>query len=131
MNSKVVNHIMPFLVWLLAVGGVAFLFMHRSSQRLEIVGIARGQVHQIAATCDGRLRSVPVILFQEVREGQVLAVVDTVLENEVLPAQLGAVEAEIAHLTSQLGTIEDTYQAERADRRLNYVASASMTSLRR
>ena len=122
MNSKVGNHIVPFLVWLLAVGGVVFLLMHRSSQRLEIIGIARGQVHQIAATCDGRLRSVPVNLFQEVREGQVLAVVDTVLENEALPAQLGAVEAEIAHLTSELGTIEDTYQAERADRQLNYVA---------
>lgn len=113
-------HVVPVLVWLAAVAGVVFMF-HNRSQRFEVLGIAQGQVHQIAATCDGRLRSVPVQLFEEVTLGQTLAVVDTVLENETVGAQLGTIQAEIAHLMAQLITIEDSYLAEKTDRQINYV----------
>ncbi len=113
-------HIVPVVVWLAAVAVVFFMF-HSRSQRFEVLGIAQGQVHQIAATCDGRLRSVPVQLFEEVTLGQTLAVVDTVLENETVGAQLGTIQAEIAHLMAQLITIEDSYLAEKTDRQINYV----------
>lgn len=126
MNGKAIHrkgslrlHIIPILVWLGAVACVVVL-VSRRSHHLEILGIAQGQVHQIAATCTGRLRSVPVQLFEKVTIGQTLAVVDTVLENETLEAQLGTIQAEIAHLTAQLSTIQDDYIAEKTDRQINY-----------
>lgn len=112
--------VLPLLVWIAAVGCVVMLFSHRSNN-FVISGIAQGQVHQISATCTGRLASVPVELYEKVSIGQVLAVVDTVLENETLEAQLVTIQAEIEHLKGELVTIQDTYLAERTDRQINYV----------
>ena len=112
-------HILPLLVWLSVLGMVVALYSYRS-QRFEILGIAQGQVHQIATTCTGRLRSVPTQLFEKVTIGQTLAIVDTVLEDETLDAQLDTIRAEIAHLTAQLVTIQDGYLAEKTDRQISY-----------
>lgn len=97
------------------------LFRHRS-RRFEISGIARGQVHQVAATCTGRLAGVPVKLYEKVSAGQVLAVIDTVLENETLEAQLATIQAEIERLKGELITIQDANLAEKTDRQINYAA---------
>ncbi len=114
-------HIMPILVWLGVLSCVVVLFRYRS-QQFEISGIARGQVHHVAATCTGRLASVPVKLYEKVSAGQVLAVIDTVLENETLEAQLATIQAEIERLKVELITIQDTNLAEKTDRQINYVA---------
>ena len=118
--GRIYLHIIPILVWLVAVAGVAGLFLQRS-QRFEVLGLAQGQIHQISATVTGRLRSVSVQLFEKVTVGQTLAIVDTVLEDETLETQLGTIQAEIAHLTAQLVTIQDNYLAEKTDRQINYV----------
>jgi multidrug resistance efflux pump len=99
----------------------------RRSQRFEVLGIAQGQVRQIAVTSTGRLKSVPVQLFEQVKAGQTLAVVDTVLDNEQLleadlQSQLTTALAEIEHLTAQLVPTQDTMLAEKADREINRVA---------
>jgi multidrug resistance efflux pump len=107
-------HILPVLIWLAAVAGVGVLFHHRS-QRFEILGMAQGDVLQIAATCDGRLKSVPVKLFQEVRKGDVVAVLDTVLDNEHLEAKLATVNAEIQRLMAELAHTQQTLLAEAAN----------------
>ena len=115
-------HILPVLVWLVALAGVVVLFRHRS-QRFEVLGIAQGQVHQIAATCDGRLKSVPVHLFDKVSQGDTLAVIDTVLDNENLQAQLATASVEIQHLMAELVPAQDRLLAEAADRETGWITT--------
>ena len=116
------RHILPILVWLSVVACVVGLFTRRS-QRFEVLGIAQGQVRQIASNCTGRLKSVSVQLFEKVSLGQPVAVVDTILDNEQpraqLQAQLSTILAEIEHLTVQLVPTQDDLLAEKADRQTN------------
>jgi len=120
------QHLLPVLVWLATVACVIGLFSRRA-QRFEVLGMARGQVRQIAATCTGRLTDVSVDLFQQVDAGQTVAVIDTVLDNErlveaELKSQLEAAMAEIEHLTAQLVPAQDTLLADKADREINLAA---------
>lgn len=113
-------HLLPVVVWLAVVGCVIGLFSYRS-KRFEVLGIAQGQVWHVAATCTGRLKSVPVGLFDEVKQGQTVAVINTLLEDEQtlyaeLNGQLATISAEIDHLTAQLVPMQDTLLAEKADR---------------
>lgn len=117
--SRLRRHILPILVWLCALAAVVGLFTRRS-QRFEVVGIARGQVRQIAVNCPARLTTVHVQLFENVKKGQTVAVVNTVLDNEQprveLQAQLDPILAEIEHLAAQLVPTQDDLLAEKADR---------------
>jgi multidrug resistance efflux pump len=103
-------HLAPIIVWLGVVACVAAMFTHRS-RRFQVLGIAQGQVHQISSTCTARLKSVTVGLFDDVKKGQVLAVLDTVLDNENIPeviqAQLDTFSAEVAHLQAELAATRD------------------------
>jgi len=112
-GGRLSQHIVPVLIWLVAVAVVTGLFYHRS-QRFEILGMAQGEVREIAATCAGRLKSVPVKLFQEVHRGDVLAEIDTVLDNEHLEAELATVSAEIQYLQAELIHTQQTLLAEAA-----------------
>jgi multidrug resistance efflux pump len=112
-------HFFPVLVWLCALICVIFLFSRRS-QRFEVIGITQGQVSQLATNSPGRVVSVNVRQFDSVTEGQTLAVVNTVLDNEQLrselQAQLATVLAEIQHLTSQLVPTQNSLLADEYDR---------------
>jgi multidrug resistance efflux pump len=118
-------HIMPVLVWFLAVITVVGLFQQRA-QRFEVVGIAQSNSVNVASTCDGRLKSVPVQLYQEVKQGEILAVIDTVLDNEQLKAELQAEQnillAEIDQLTAELNSARRAYETDIQDRRADWVA---------
>ncbi|MBN1126324.1 MAG: hypothetical protein JXA82_15060, partial [Sedimentisphaerales bacterium] len=72
---------LPIIVFISVLGIVAGLFYHRA-QCFESIGIARGRVYQIAATCSGRLETVQVRLFEKVARGQPVAILNAVLENE-------------------------------------------------
>jgi len=108
-------HILPVAVWLAVVMCVIGLFFHRS-RRFEVLGIAQSQMRQIAATCTARLTSVTVQLFDEVKKGQTLAVLDTVLDNENLPeivqAQLATISAETERLGAELVATENQLAAD-------------------
>lgn len=106
--------ILPFLVWLAAVAGVGMLFYHRS-QRFEILGLAQGDVVQVAATCTARLKSVPVKLFQEVHKGDVVALLDTVRDDEHLEAELATANAEVQRLMAELAHTQQKLLAEAAN----------------
>lgn len=116
-------HLVPILVWLGALACVISLFARRS-QRFEVLGMAQGQVRQVAATCTGRLTDIRVGLFEQIEAGQTLAVIDTVLDDEsmveaALKSQLDAAIAEIEHLTAQLVPAQEALMAEKADREIN------------
>ncbi len=117
------RHLVPVAVWLVAVSAVAWLFYQRA-ERFEIVGIAQGQVRQVAMSSTGRIRSVSVDLFDAVHAGQTLAVVDTLLDNEQtleadLKAQLRVAAAEAERLASLLIPTQEQLQADTAGMRIS------------
>ena len=111
------QHVFSILVWLCAIAGVVGLFYHRS-ERFEVLGLAQGQVRQVAASCDGQLKSVPVQLFERVSYGQILAVLD----DELLQAQLATVAAEIQRLMAQLIPTQELMLAEAANQETDWIA---------
>lgn len=117
------RHLVPVVVWLVAVSAVAWLFYQRA-ERFEIVGIAQGEVRQVATSSTGRIRSVSVSLFESVHAGQTLAVVDTLLDNEQtveadLKAQLRVAAAEAERLASLLIPTQEQLQADTAGMKIN------------
>lgn len=110
-SGRLALHIMPVLVWIIALSGVVWLFTQRT-MRFDVIGIAQGQLRQIAATITGRLESVPVQLFQEVRKGATLAILD----DSLVVAELDTANAEIARLRAELNAARDRLMVESADR---------------
>jgi multidrug resistance efflux pump len=118
-------HLLPIVVWLGALACVIGLFTRRS-QRFEIIGMARSPVVHVSVNCPAKLKTVPVILFEEVKKGQTVAIVNTVLDNEQprieLQTQLDAILAEIEHLSAQLVPTQETLLAEKSDRVITHRA---------
>lgn len=106
--------VLPLLVWVAAVAAVIILFYH-GSQQFQVVGIAQGEVAQVCAPVDGRLKAVYVQLFETVSKDQVVAALD----DEVLAAQIATVAATAEHLRSQLKPAEEQILADNADRQVN------------
>jgi len=111
-------HLIPVIVWVTTVVCVAILFSHRA-KRYEVLAIAQSQLHPIAATCTGRLMDLSVELFDEVKAGQILAVLDIVTDDQknpqLLQAQLNTIAAEIERLRAQLAATEDQLITEAAN----------------
>jgi multidrug resistance efflux pump len=117
------RHAAPVMVWLAAVAVVTWLFYERV-QRFESVGIARGQVRQIAASSTGRIKDIPVQLFSPVKAGQTLATVDTVTDSELveqakLKAQLVTAGAEAERLSAELVPTQEKLRADAANMQMN------------
>ena len=120
-SGRIRTHVLPVLIWMAAIMGVVVLFRLRA-QRFEVLGMAQGRVHQIAATCDGRLTDVPVQLFERVSQGQPLAIIDTVLDDENLQAQLDTASAEVQRLRAQVVAEQQRLVAEAANRQTDWSA---------
>jgi multidrug resistance efflux pump len=121
------RHAAPAAVWLLAVATVVWLFYQRA-ERFEIVGMARGQVRQIAASSPARIKDIPCELFRPVTAGQILAIVDTVLDDDQmleaeLKGKLAAAGAEAERLAALLVPTQEQLQADIANRRINRESS--------
>jgi multidrug resistance efflux pump len=90
-------------------------------------------VRQIASTCPARLNTVAVKLFEKVTEGQTLAILNGVLDDEQpreqLQAQLDTSAAEIEHLLAQLVPIQDNLDAEKNDRIATHISDARRFSV--
>jgi multidrug resistance efflux pump len=117
------RHAVPVMVWLVAVAAVVWLF-HERVQRFETVGIARGQVRQIAASSIGRIKEIRVQLFSSVKTGQPLVVVDTVTDSEQgdeakLRAELAAAGAEAERLVAQLIPTQEKLRTDAANMQMN------------
>ena len=118
-------HFVPIVVWLSTVLIVVTLFGYRT-RRYQVAGVAQGSVYQIAATCTGRLESVSVELFDRVEKGQVLAVVNGVLPDELtrseLGAQLAALQAGIAQIAAESKAARAEYVAQVDSDKTEWVA---------
>jgi len=111
-------HVVPILVWIVAVVGVGALFMRRAQQCM-VVGLAVGETYDVAATSHGRVKSLPVKLFERVQGGETLVVINTVLDNETLQSELEAeratIELEIARLRAELAAAEEQLRVQVAE----------------
>lgn len=111
------HHMVPIIVWLVAVACVVALFFSRS-QRIEVVGLARAQTHTVSTVVPGRVTNLPVALYQTVSKGEVVAVIDTLADNDAAKEQLEAqkvtLSAQIEHLNAQLLPTRESIEAEAA-----------------
>ncbi|MCP4454843.1 MAG: HlyD family efflux transporter periplasmic adaptor subunit [Planctomycetes bacterium] len=111
------HHVAPILVWVAAVVCVVALFFYRS-QRIEVVGLATAQTHSVSTVIPGRVTGLPVTLYQPVSKGQVVAVIDTLADNDAAKEQLEAqkvtLNAQIKHLNAQLVPTRESIETEAA-----------------
>ncbi len=107
------RHSFSILVWLGAVSLVVWMFTQRSKQ-YEYVGIAKADTVQILAQREGWLKSVPVRLFQKVKEGDVVAVIST-LDDNLLKAQINTITAEIERLQAEFQQETTLLDSDRAN----------------
>ncbi len=115
-------HVIPFLIWVLALAGVYGLFVHKTA-KFETLGVVEAEKRQIAATCAGRLQAVKVGLFDIVKKGQLLAVVNTVGDDEHIQQQLDTISAEIQYLMAQLVPMQDQMLTDQQQRENDKVAT--------
>ncbi len=118
------RHLAPTVVWLCAVAGVSWLFYQRT-ESFQMVGIAQSEVRQVASDCTARIIDIEVSLFEPVKAGQTLAVLDTVPASEMtteaeLQAQVATAAAEIERLMASLIPTQDQLLAEEADLQISH-----------
>jgi multidrug resistance efflux pump len=116
------RHLVPVAVWFAVIVVVLWLF-HVRSQRFEVIGIARGQIREVSSDSTSRIKEIPVELFQTVKAGTTVAVVDTLVASDrireaELKTELAAARAEVEHLASQLVPTQETLLAEAADQEI-------------
>jgi multidrug resistance efflux pump len=97
-------------VWGLAVAVVAVLLWQRSASQ-GYAGLARARVAQLSVPFAARVAVVSVGLFQPVRRGDVVALLD----DEALQGQIAAVEAEIVRLRAEHALNQGLLDADLSD----------------
>ena len=114
-SGRIHPQVFPLLVWLAILAGVVMLFYHGTRQ-FEVVGIAQGEISQVCAPVDGRLKAIYVQLFENIKKGEVVASLD----DELLLAKIDTIAATAEHLRSQLEPIKEQMLADAAQRELNH-----------
>jgi multidrug resistance efflux pump len=112
--GRIHPQILPLVVWLVALAGVAVLFL-RSSVQFEVVGLTQGEISQVCAPVDGRLKAVYVQLYDNVAKGQVVAALD----DELVAAKIDTIAAAAEHLRAQLAPTQQQLLTDAASRELN------------
>ncbi len=107
------RHGVSIIVWLAAVAMVVWLSSGRRV-RFQALGIAQSETRQIASVCTGRVRLMPIRLFDEVRQGQTLAV----LEDDQVRSALATASAEVARLRAELAATEARLEADAQNQQL-------------
>jgi len=110
---------LPLLVWLIAAGIASWLLAHRSSAN-ELTGIAQADQRDVAALTNGRLQLVPVEMFDSVKQGQPVAV----LEDDRIAASLATAAAEVSRLRAELAATEDRLAIDAAVQHSDHMAEA-------
>ena len=126
-SSSMTHHIGPVVVWLVAVICVVALFYQRS-QRIEVLGLTRGRVHVVASAAAGRLIRMAAGLFEPVQQGQVVAVVDTLPDNDYARALIQerqeTIKAQMKHLAAQLLPTQERLSAQAVNQETSRAADA-------
>ena len=114
-------HLVPILVWLSALAGVIAIFAHKT-QSFEVRGLVQGQKYRISPTCTGRIEDVKVELFDKIKKGQVVAVLNRVPEDMNIQGQINTIAAEVQHLMAQLVPTQEQLLTEQSEREVEKAA---------
>jgi len=88
--------VLQVIVFLAAASAALALFLHRA-ESFSVAGLAQGRLAHVVAPYAARIKTVPVRLFQAVREGDVVAVLD----DTFLGADMAAAAADAASLRAE------------------------------
>lgn len=111
-GGKLWNGFLPVFIWLSAVGLVVVLYVHRG-QSFVVTGLAMSRTQTAAAIDDGILRQIAVELYQPVKRGDLLAVLEvgSPLQNDytraLMEAQKNTAIAEMDRLQTELNAVRD------------------------
>lgn len=109
------HHVLPTVVWLLAVAGVVLLLYHRT-EAIVVHGVVMARTYDVASVSAGRIKSIRVALNEPVQKDQLLAIIDTLPEGQdesrALELQRSTISAEIEHLQAQIVPIKEQLSAE-------------------
>jgi len=105
------------LVLVGSVVGVAFLLVQRG-RTFSVSGVARGRIAQVTTPYAAPIQEVPVELYEAVRKGQVVAVLD----DGALAGQAEAVSAEIERLRAEHAHERSLLEADYRNRRARWTA---------
>ena len=98
-------------VWFVAAAACVVLLVMREGSP-HLVGVAQGRIAQLSVPWATRVEAVPVELFQPVRSGEVVALLD----DDVQEAQIAQVRAEIARLKAEHAQTVAVLDAEAGER---------------
>jgi multidrug resistance efflux pump len=115
------TRLLPVFVWLAALGGVAVLFVHQGTQ-VDFTGIVVAQEQAITIAEAGYIKALPVRLYEEVKKGDTLAVVEIVtigneaFNTELIEARRATAQAELERLKAELDAAQAELETEQVDR---------------
>jgi multidrug resistance efflux pump len=125
--GKIIEHILPVLVWLAALAVIVVIIRTRS-ERFESVGIVQGLERQINAPCSGRIKTVTINLFDKVKQGESIVIIDTCLDPAQLKQEIEAksniILAKIQQLKAQLIAAGDKLTADAANREYDWITNS-------
>ena len=110
-NGKLLEGMLPIVVWLAAVGGVVSLYSYRH-RTFAITGLAIARTQMVSGVDNGIVRHLPVQLHQQVQKGDLLAILElgSPPENDyakaLSEAQKATAQAEVERLKAELLAVE-------------------------
>ncbi|MFP4380090.1 MAG: HlyD family secretion protein [Candidatus Sumerlaeia bacterium] len=117
--------IVPLLAWIAVIGMIAWLARHRV-YHMEAVGIVEKQSALLVAPMDGRIIAMGVSLFDQVKQGDVLALMDDKqfrLQAQTARAEMDRLKAALTAMhVETAGLIQDElrrYQLNAEEARLD------------
>jgi multidrug resistance efflux pump len=115
------SKILPFVIWLAAVAGVAMLYTQRVNS-FTTMGLAVARTQTVSATDSSIIRHIAVKACQPVRKGDVLVMLElgNPMENEyahsLAEAKKVTARAELERLKSELSAMQEQLSAETTQR---------------
>jgi len=107
----------PLLVWMVAAAIVA-VQLYQKVDTYEYVGLAKSEEYVISAEFQGRIESVPIKLYDEIGEGDVV----TLMNDDQVLARIATSTARIDKLSADLDSIYSQYVADGSSGRAGWIA---------
>lgn len=117
-SGRLKRHAIPVIVWVIAVGVIAYMLSNRN-ERFMVRGIARGEICQVTSTDTARIKSVKVKLFQKVRKGDILAVLD----DSQIQAEIKTAQTQLGCYMAERDEIKNRMSVEAANRKMEWQAN--------
>jgi multidrug resistance efflux pump len=120
-KGRLLTRMLPVFVWFAALGAVGVLFIHQGDQ-VDFTGIVTTQEQAIAVAEAGYIKTLPVRLYDPVKKGDTLAVIEisTVgveqYNTDLINAQRATAQAELERLKAEMGAAEAELEADNSER---------------